>query len=93
MYDESIELEKRITNLRDIHRKLWMYYNKASGFELYDMYYGAIISRCSSVRYQLEKWFEDNSYIIEELSEDRLYLWNPDNLDHPLACNSFYRFG
>ena len=93
LYDESFELEKRLTNLRDVHRRLWMYYNKASGFEVYDMYYGAIISRCSSVRFQLEKWFADSSYVIEELSQDRMYLWNTKNMDHPLACNSFYRFG
>ena len=93
LYDESFELEKRITNLRDVHRRLWMYYNKSSGFEVYDMYYGAIISRCSSVRYHLENWFNDSSYIIEELAEDRLHLWSVNNLKHPLACNSFYRFG
>ncbi|MBO5370658.1 MAG: family 20 glycosylhydrolase [Clostridia bacterium] len=93
LYDESFEMEKRIKALRDVHFRMWMYYNKASGFEIYDMYYGAIISRCSSVRYHLERWFEDNSYIIEELAEDRLYLWNSGPGVHPLAYNSFYRFG
>ena len=93
LYDESIELENRLKKLRDVHLKMWMYYNKASGYELYDMYYGAIISRCSTVRYHLDRWFEDNSYIIEELGEDRLNLWKVKEGVHPLDCNSFYRFG
>lgn len=93
LYDESHELEKRLIALKETHRSVWMYYNKASGFEIYDMYYGAIIARCASVRYHLDRWFEDNSYIIEELAEDRLYLWNTQNMAHPLAENSFYRFG
>lgn len=93
LYDESFDMEQRIKTLRDVHFEMWMFYNKASGFELYDMYYGAIISRCSAIRYHLEKWFSDNSYIIEELNEDRMYLWNVANKKHPLAENSFYRFG
>lgn len=93
LYDESIELEERIKSLKDVHLRMWMFYNKASGFELYDMYYGAIISRCSSLRYHLDKWFADNSYIIEELNEERMHLWNTQNKKHPLAENSFYRFG
>lgn len=93
LYDESFDMEKRIKALRDVHFEMWMFYNKASGFELYDMYYGAIVSRCSAIRYHLDKWFADNSYIIEELNEERMYLWNTQNKKHPLAENSFYRFG
>ncbi len=93
LYDESVEMEKRLINLKEEHRKLWMYYNKAFGFEIYDMYYGSVISRCATLRFQLDKWFSDNNYIIEELREDRLYLWNVENKQHPLAENSFYRFG
>lgn len=93
LYNESFELEKRLTDLKSTHRRVWMIYNKASGFELYDMYYGAVISRCETLRYHLDCWFDDNEYIIEELAEDRLYLWNVEGKAHPLAENSFYRFG
>lgn len=93
LHSESFELEARIKNLRDVHFKMWTYYNKAAGFEIYDLYYGAIISRCSAVRYHLEKRIADESYVIEELAEDRLYLWDVTNLKHPLAANTFYRFG
>ena len=36
---------------------------------------------------------KENLDYIEELKEDRLYLWNTQNKKHPLAENSFYRFG
>ena len=93
LYDESFELEERMNALRKTHFESWMYYNKAAGFEIYDMYYGAIISRCASLRYHLEKRFEDSSYEIEELAQERRYLWNVSNLKHPLAESTFYRFG
>ena len=93
LYDESFELEKRMKALRDTHFRMWMYYNKASGFEVYDMYYGAIISRCTAVRYHLEKRLADKSYVIEELAEERRYLWSVEELPHPLAENTYYRFG
>ena len=93
LYEESFEAEKRIKELCEVHRKLWMYYNKPFGFEIYDMYYGAIISRFATLRYQLDSWFEDETYEIEELAQDRLYLWKVEGKKHPVAENSFYRFG
>ena len=93
LYNESFDLENRMKALRETHFKSWMFYNKAAGFEIYDLYYGAIIARCSSLRYHLERFFEDSTYVIEELAEERQYLWNVSNLPHPLAANTFYRFG
>ena len=71
-YEWSFEVEKRVSNLHAVHRKSWLYYNKANGFEVFDMIYGAMISRMQTLRYQLDRFFEDESYVIDELAEDRL---------------------
>ena len=59
-------------SLNDIHRKSWIFYNKANGFEIFDMIYGALTSRLKTLRFQLDRFFEDSSYVIDELSEERL---------------------
>ena len=70
--DLSLEIEKRIDNLNAVHRKSWLYYNKANGFEVHDMIYGALKSRLQTLRFQLDKLFEDEGYVIDELEEKRL---------------------
>lgn len=77
LYEESFEIQENIRNLRCVHRESWMYYNKAFGFEVFDLIYGAMESRFEAVRYHLEKIKKDPTYIIEELEEDRLALKQP----------------
>ena len=78
-YEWSYEVEKRVSTLHDVHRKSWLYYNRANGFEVFDMIYGAMKSRMQTLRYQLDRFFEDESYVIDELAEDRLPFANiPD---------------
>jgi len=77
LYEESFEIQENIRNLRSAHRKSWLYYNKAFGFEVFDMIYGAMESRFETVRYHLEKLKEDSNYVIEELKEKRLALKPP----------------
>lgn len=76
LYDLSFEVEKRVENLHNVHRKSWLYYNKACGFEVHDMIYGALKSRLQTLRYQLDIFFTDTSYVIDELGEDRLPFVN-----------------
>ena len=70
--DLSYEIENRIDNLNAVHRKSWLYYNKANGFEVHDMIYGALKSRFQTLRFQLDMLFEDIDYVIDELEEKRL---------------------
>lgn len=72
LYNESKEIQENMRNLHAVHRKSWNYYNKAFGFEVFDMIYGALESRYDTLRYHLDKMKEDPDYIIEELAEDRL---------------------
>ena len=72
LYELSFEIGKRIKKLHETHRRSWLYYNKANGFEIFDMIYGAIDSRLETLRFQLDRFFEDTSYIIDELAEERL---------------------
>ena len=76
LYDLSIETEKRIDNLNAVHRRSWLFYNKANGFEVHDMIYGALKSRFQTLRFQLERFFADTSYVIDELSAQRLPFAN-----------------
>jgi len=72
LYELSFEIENRISHLQDVHRASWLYYNKANGFEVFDMIYGALRSRFQTLRFQLDRLFEDASYVIDELEEERL---------------------
>ncbi len=76
LYELSYEIEKRIENLNIVHRKSWLYYNKSYGFEVHDMIYGAIKSRLQTMRFQLDRFFDDINYVIDELQEQRLPFVN-----------------
>ena len=72
LYEQSFEIEARIAELHEVHRRSWLYYNKANGFEIFDMIYGALKARFETLRIQLDRFFEDTDYVIDELAEDRL---------------------
>lgn len=72
LYEQSNEIEKRILHLHTVHRRSWMYYNKANGFEVFDMIYGALRARLETLRLQLDRFMQDTSYVIDELAEERL---------------------
>ena len=72
LYEESFEIEKRLKELHCTHRRSWLYYNKANGFEVFDMIYGALCSRLETLRIQLDRLFADPTYVIDELAEERL---------------------
>ena len=72
LYALSFEIEKRLARLHQVHRSSWLYYNKANGFEVFDMIYGALKARFETLRIQLDRLFADTSYVIDELVEERL---------------------
>ena len=76
LYEQSNEIEERLAELQDTHRRSWLYYNKANGFEVFDMIYGALRARFQTLRFQLDRFFADTSYVIDELAEDRLPFVN-----------------
>lgn len=83
LYDLTYEIEKRVEKLNAVHRKSWLYYNKSCGFEVHDMIYGAIKSRFQTTRFQLDRFFDDVTYIIDELEEERLPFVNIPQGDTP----------
>lgn len=84
LYEISFEVERRIVELNEVHRRSWLYYNKANGFEIFDMIYGAIRSRLETLRFQLDRFFEDTNYVIDELAEKRLpFAWVPKDTETP----------
>lgn len=84
LYDLSIEIECRVKNLKNVHRKSWLYYNKANGFEIFDMIYGALESRFQTLRFQLDELFADENYVIDELKEERLpFVSIPEESETP----------
>lgn len=93
LYEEITDLEERFYKLKRAHMENWYYYNKSFGFEIHDMYYGTMVARLETLKIQLDKWFIDTDYTIEEMEEERLYLWTPKAGEHPVSKNSFYRFG
>ena len=90
LYDDSIEIEHRIETLQNTHRSMWLFYNKAFGFELFDMIYGALRSRFETLRFQLDRLFADPGYVIDELEEERLY--SMDLVDGKPKRYNFMRF-
>ena len=90
LYDDSIEIEHRIETLQNTHRSMWLFYNKAFGFELFDMIYGALRSRFETLRVQLDRLFADPGYVIDELEEERLY--SMDLVDGKPKRYNFMRF-
>lgn len=92
LYRETFEIQKRIKILRENHRDAWHYYNKPFGFEMFDMYYGALYNRFDTVRYHLDNLKNNPDYRIEELEEERLWLfYNPAAQKSVQRIN--YRFG
>ena len=72
LYEASFEVGARIAELHETHRRSWLYYNKANGFEIFDMIYGALKARLETLRMQLDRLFADASYQIDELEAERL---------------------
>lgn len=66
------ELISELDRLRLAHRKVWMKYNKAFGWEIIEIRYGGTIARMSTVVDRLSAYLNGELSTLEELEEDRL---------------------
>ena len=64
----------RIKELRRVHRVLWFNRYKAFGWDIFDIRYGAILSRIETAKYRLKEYLCGNIDKIEELEEPRLFF-------------------
>ncbi|NLC43158.1 MAG: beta-N-acetylhexosaminidase [Clostridiales bacterium] len=84
MAEESLELMKRIDDLRLCHRDAWMLYNKPFGWEVLDARYGILNTRFSTARDRILDYLSGNISTIEELEMERLwYDCRADDEDKP----------
>lgn len=65
-------LQKEHEELRLLHRKVWMFYNKPFGWEVLDIRYGGIIARLQTVEDRLRSYLSGELDRLEELEEERL---------------------
>ena len=63
---------EKIKLLRSEHKKAWMEYNKAQGWEVHDIRYGGLIARFETTKERLTDYLEKRISNIEELEEERL---------------------
>lgn len=71
------EIDKTILsvkNLRETHRNLWFNRYKAFGWDVFDIRYGAVLSRIETAKYRLNSYLGGEIERIEELEEPRLYF-------------------
>jgi hypothetical protein len=66
------ELEKRIKDMRQCHKKQWLIINKSIGWDVIDMRYGSILIRIQSAIEQINDYLDGKLERIEELEEVRL---------------------
>lgn len=66
-------LIERMKQLRKTHKSAWMYYNKAFGWKSFDIRYGTMLCRLSSVCEFLDEYLAGDISCIEELEAPRLW--------------------
>lgn len=65
-------LKSKQEELRHLHRKVWMLYNKPFGWEVLDIRYGGSVARMQTVCDRLKDYLAGEIEKIEELEEERL---------------------
>ncbi|NSW89229.1 MAG: beta-N-acetylhexosaminidase [Firmicutes bacterium] len=85
---ELPELIKRVKNLREYHRSLWMMINKPSGWEILDLRYGALLMRLDTAIARINDYLQGKIDRIEELEHERLYFNGVEGL---VQCNVYNR--
>jgi len=66
-------LATQYRKLRDGAYKLWMWENKAQGFELYDLRLSGMAGRCESTQKRILQYLDGETDRLEELEEETLY--------------------
>lgn len=74
------ELKPLHEELRKKHRKVWMKYNKAFGWEVLDIRYGGIVARLQSVSDRLSDYLNGDISQIEELEARKLKAHQQENM-------------
>lgn len=74
------ELAERVRRLRKVHMENWFAMNKALGWDVMDMRYGALLIRIESTQDELKTYLEGKLPSIEELEEERLYYNGQEGL-------------
>lgn len=69
---ELPELEKRVKELRGCHKEQWFVINKALGWDIMDMRYGALLIRIQTAMEEIKDYLDGKLKCLEELEEERL---------------------
>lgn len=72
LMDEAKIMRDDHEELRQLHRKVWMLYNKPFGWEVLDIRYGGIVARLQTVEERLNDYINHSINRLEELEEERL---------------------
>lgn len=78
LLEEAEWIKKQIEKMRLTHRESWMKDNKAFGWEVHDMRYGALEMRFDTVEERLRDFLSGKISQIEELEEERRYYMKPE---------------
>ena len=68
------QLAEQYKALRNAAYNLWMWENKAQGFELYDLRLSGMAGRCESTQKRLRQYLDGEIDRLEELEEETLYF-------------------
>jgi hexosaminidase len=84
------ELDRRVAELREYHRSLWLAVNQPPGWEVMDLRYGALRARLDTARDRLSNYLLGRIERIPELELERRFWNDRPGLDD-LICNSYDR--
>lgn len=70
--DECETIIAKIGNLREVHRKAWMRFNKPFGWEVLDIRYGGMLMRFETTQMRIQEYVTGQIDSMEELEAERL---------------------
>ena len=86
------ELRERLKKLHFVHRSLFMKHHKAVGWEVLDIRYGGVITRCETAAIRISDYLNGRIAKLEELEEERLSYKNenmiPGNAVYTRICSA-----
>ena len=81
------ELKDRVSDLRNVHKKVWFENNKALGWDILDMRYGSLLIRTQSAIEQIDDYLNGRVERIEELEQERLSFTGREGI---ITYGNFY---
>jgi len=92
--DECDTIIEKLTALKTVHKKSWMLYNKAFGWEVHDIRYGGLICRFETTKERINSYLSGEIPEIEELTAKRLRLdGKPDTDPHITSKFHWLKYG